>query len=436
MTNESRAGEDLGRDAELFRLIVESASDFAIFTTDRASRITTWSTGAERLPGFSEAEVLGQDSRILFTPEDRERGDPEWEMEEALGRDRAVNERWHVRKDGSRFFASGLTMTLKDGPSGPRGFVKIFRDITEQKRAEERLRRALDVPTVGVLFFRLDGLILDANPAFERMSGYTAEELRGLPDWIAITGPEHREATARVAAELAERGETAPYEKEMLLKDGSRWWGLFAPTRLSGTGRDSECVEFITDISDRKELERSLENRLRDLADGDRKKNEFLAMLAHELRNPLAAITSAVRLARKIRGDDDDLPGAHEVIERQAGNLARLIDDLLDVSRITEGKVELKREVVDVPAAIHRAAEAVRPLIEQRRHELTLQVTGGPMHVDADPTRLEQVIGNLLTNAAKYSEEGGTITVSARKRGGDVTISVKDTGVGISPEML
>jgi CheY-like chemotaxis protein/two-component sensor histidine kinase len=158
-------------------------------------------------------------------------------------------------------------------------------------------------------------------------------------------------------------------------------------------------------------------------------------MLAHELRNPLSAITSAVRLARR-PGLEDHLPHAHEVIERQAGNLSRMIDDLLDVSRITQGKVELKREVVDVPAVIGRATEAVRPLIEQRRHDLTVQFTGGPMHVDADPTRLEQVVGNLVTNAAKYTEEGGTITVSARKQGGEVVIAVEDTGVGIPKEML
>lgn len=171
------------------------------------------------------------------------------------------------------------------------------------------------------------------------------------------------------------------------------------------------------------------------LRDNDRKKDEFLAMLAHELRNPLSAIHSAVRVAQSPKMAEH-LPQTLEIIERQGRNLARLIDDLLDVSRITRGKVELKPEVVDLSGAITRAIQAVRPFVDQKRHELSIGLSDGFMRVDADPTRLEQIIGNLLTNAAKYTEPGGRITISAEKNGEQAVITVRDNGVGISAEML
>src|SRR4051812_8112528 len=139
--------------------------------------------------------------------------------------------------------------------------------MTERLAAnEERFRRAMGIGTVGVLFFNLNGRMTDANAAFERMSSYSRDELIACEHWETLTPPEFREATARAAAELAERGETAPYEKQMIRKNGSRWWGLFAPTRLSGSGPDAECIEFIIDITERKRIEAALresEERLR-----------------------------------------------------------------------------------------------------------------------------------------------------------------------------
>jgi PAS domain S-box-containing protein len=312
-----RAGVDFADNRERYRVIVEGAVGFAIFTFDTDGVITSWNAGAREMLGYTEEQILGENFRIIFTPEDLRDQKADWEMRTAAAEGRALDERWHLKKGGEPFYAQGLVMPLKDDADEIRGYLKIIRDKTEERQ-----------------------------------------------------------------------------------------------------------------------LRNTLQKRTDELEEADLHKNEFLAMLAHELRNPLAAITSAVRLARRIRVEDDDLPQAHEVIERQAGNLSRMIDDLLDVSRITQGKVELKREVVDVPALVGRATEGVRPLIEQRRHELTVQLAGGPLHVDADPTRLEQVVGNLLTNAAKYTEEGGTITVSARKQGGEVVIAVEDTGVGIPEGML
>jgi PAS domain S-box-containing protein len=171
------------------------------------------------------------------------------------------------------------------------------------------------------------------------------------------------------------------------------------------------------------------------LRDADRHKDEFLAMLAHELRNPLAAISNAVRLAANPKAAayvSDSLV----IIERQATNLTRMIDDLIDVSRISQGKIELRRTVVDLLDVVNQAAKAVRPLIDHKHHELILRVAPGPLRVDADSTRLEQVIGNLLTNAAKYTEPGGRITLSAEREGDEAVVRIEDNGVGISREML
>ncbi len=311
-----RAGVDFADNRERYRVIVEGAVGFAIFTFDTDGVITSWNPGSREMLGYTEEEILGANFSIIFTPEDLEARQADQEMRTAAEEGRALDERWHLRKGGELFWAQGLVMPLKDDADEVRGFLKIIRDKTEERRLQETLKVRTD-----------------------------------------------------------------------------------------------------------------------ELEEADANKNEFLAMLAHELRNPLAAIASAIRLAQR-GGLEKEIPYAHQVIERQTKNLGRLIDDLLDVARITQGKVELRREVLDVSSSINRAAESIRPLIEQRRHELTVQVTAGPMHVDADPTRLEQIIGNLLTNAAKYTAEGGLIAVSARKRGRYVLVAVKDTGAGIPPEML
>ncbi len=169
--------------------------------------------------------------------------------------------------------------------------------------------------------------------------------------------------------------------------------------------------------------------------ESDRRKDEFLAMLAHELRNPIASINGAAQLFGRLE-TEEDLEWAKEVVLRQVKHLARLIDDLLDVSRITRGKIELRKEPLDLSPVVHNAIETVRPLIEERKHELTVSLASGVSTLDADPLRLEQILVNLLINAAKYTHSGGRIWLTASGEGDDVVIKVKDTGVGITPELL
>jgi signal transduction histidine kinase/DNA-binding response OmpR family regulator len=174
----------------------------------------------------------------------------------------------------------------------------------------------------------------------------------------------------------------------------------------------------------------------REVQENDRRKNEFLAMLAHELRNPLAPIRNAVGILRRYEASDPTQDWSREVIDRQVRQMTRLIDDLLDVSRITQGKIKLKRERVDLLAVVGRAVETSRPLIDERRHELTVSLPPGPVPADADPARVEQVLANLLNNAAKYTEPGGRIDLTGELGDGGLTLRVRDTGVGIAPEML
>jgi signal transduction histidine kinase len=173
------------------------------------------------------------------------------------------------------------------------------------------------------------------------------------------------------------------------------------------------------------------------LRDADRRKDEFLAMLGHELRNPLSAIANAVRLWSVASDDRNSVELARSVIERQTGNLSRLVDDLLDVARITEGKIDLRKRPVEIGEVIDRAVEAVRPFIDERRHELeVVPAGGGKLYVEADSTRLEQIVTNLLTNAIKYTRKGGILRIETRQEGRDAVISVSDDGIGIAPRML
>jgi PAS domain S-box-containing protein len=173
-----------------------------------------------------------------------------------------------------------------------------------------------------------------------------------------------------------------------------------------------------------------------ELKEADRLKDEFLAMLAHELRNPLAPVRNALHIMKQPGANGAMVQQVRDMAERQVQHMARLLDDLLDVSRISRGRIELRKEAVDVAALISRTVEAVRPLVEERRHELTVALPAGPLRVEADPTRLEQVLTNLLNNAAKYTESGGHIWLTAEQGGGEIVLRVRDTGIGIEPEML
>ena len=173
-----------------------------------------------------------------------------------------------------------------------------------------------------------------------------------------------------------------------------------------------------------------------DLQEEDRRKDEFLAMLAHELRNPLAPVQVAVQLLQQGKGSAASDHHAHEVIARQTRHMARLVDDLLDLSRITRGKIELRRERVDLHALIRRATDLAQPQVLAKRHQLVVELSDGPMWIDADPVRIEQVLANLINNAAKYTDPGGVVTVQASRLGGGLELVVRDTGIGIAPEML
>jgi PAS domain S-box-containing protein len=420
---------------EHFRLIVESAIDYAIFTLSLDGRITSWNVGAERILGYREEEILGRHVSIIFTPEDNAKGRAEFEMHGAVNEEHENDDRWHLKKGGIRFWANGMMMPLKDEAGGIKGYLKILRDRTEQKLArdaltssEERLRIAADAARLGLWHYDLRpgtmiwdelckehfGLPPDAEVSFDRFF----EQLR----------PEDREPTREALKLSIAEHKTFNKECRTVAPGGlDRWIRVIGHGCYDDSG---ECYRFdgvTIDVTDRKLAEEALR-------DADRRKDEFLAILAHELRNPLAAITNAVQLSLR-SARDEELAWSKDVIARQAKNLARLLDDLLDVSRITREKIQLHKERIDLAPVITRAVESVRPLIEQKKHNLTLFIAQGYMGLLADQTRIEQVLVNLLTNAATYTKEGGHITLTAQ-HDGKVTVTVKDNGVGIPPDML
>jgi signal transduction histidine kinase/CheY-like chemotaxis protein len=225
----------------------------------------------------------------------------------------------------------------------------------------------------------------------------------------------------------ASHTQVLPAESYMQL-DGDAQLRVIAQLQQQAAALEAETIQ-------RRHAETELRKRMEQLADADRRKDEFLAMLGHELRNPLAPVTTALQLMRLHSDEPLRVTRARETIERQVEHMTRLIDDLLDVSRITRGKIELRHEAVVLSSLVARAVEAARPVIDERGHRLTLELPDEPVAVSGDPARLEQVLANLLNNAAKYTDVGGRIWVRAFVDAGQVIISVKDNGAGLTPEM-
>jgi two-component system CheB/CheR fusion protein len=201
-------------------------------------------------------------------------------------------------------------------------------------------------------------------------------------------------------------------------------------------GSPSGAILVLREPADGEAADAELRRRAEELVAADRRKDQFLAMLAHELRNPLAPIRNAVELMRQVETQDPSFQPSREMVERQVKHLARLVDDLLDVSRLTHGSIRLRKEPVDLGAVIGRAVDATRPLIESRNHKLTVELPSPPLRLEADAARLEQVLSNLLNNSAKYTMPGGQISLWAGKEGDEAVVRVRDNGIGVPPDVL
>jgi PAS domain S-box-containing protein len=317
-TTERRSVEGALRESEeQSRMLVEGVHDFAVFMMSPDGRIVTWNAGTERLLGFTEAEAMGQDAAMIFTPEDRAAGEPQKEQARALGEGQAADERWHLHKDGSRFWGSGVLNAVRNPDGSLRGFVKILRDETARKKAEEALQ------------------------------------------------------SAKEAAELA-----------------------------------------------------------------NRTKDEFLAMLSHELRTPLASILIWSKLMHRKGDAPPEYAEALDAITRSAEAQKQLIDDLLDTSRITAGKLTLNMRLADLAPLVRSAVESVLPTAEARGVTVAMDLAPDVGVVRADPDRLRQVVWNLLTNAVKFTPAGGRVEVGLWRQGRAVEIRVADTGTGIEADFL
>jgi PAS domain S-box-containing protein len=322
-------------------------------------------------------------------------------------------------------------------------FVELFQRAEQIRRLEHRLREQterrfraiIENSWDAVTLMTADCTIRYASPSTTRVLGYAPEELVGRSAF-ELMHPDDLPATGALFARLLEDpGASITAAFRYRRKDGSWLW-------LEGTGTnllDEPSVQAVVgnfhDVSERKRAEAELRDRAEQLAEADRRKDEFLAMLGHELRNPLAPIVSAAQVL-DWAGDEAESRWAREVIRRQAQHLTRLVDDLLDVSRVTRGKIQLRTEPVELTAVLARAVETSRPLLDARRHDLAVLPPPGPVCLEADPTRLAQVVSNLLNNAAKYTPEGGRIWLTAECGDGQVVLRVRDNGQGIAPEFL
>jgi PAS domain S-box-containing protein len=576
LTDRKQAEEKLRLSEERFRLLVEGVQDYALFMLDPQGNVATWNAGAERLNGYTAGEIIGQHFSRLYPKEAVERGWPEEELRRATAEGRLEDEGWRVRKDGSRFWANVVITAMRDDAGTLRGFAKVTRDLTDRKQAEESARRLLQeeaareaveehareierqreelrvtLASIGdavivtdmngavtfmnpvavvltgwepqeavgrpleqifrivneetrrpvespvakvlregvvvglanhtvliardgrevpiddsgapirgeggavagvVLVFRdvtearravearlhlaaivessddaiisknLAGIITSWNKGAERLYGYTAAEIVGKPLSLLVP-PDHPDELPEIMERIRRGERVEHFETQRVRKDGSRVdVSLTVSPITDAEGKVVGASKIARDITARKEE--------------DRRKSEFLALLAHELRNPLAPLRNGLQVLRLAGNSAQAAEQARGMMERQLHHLVRLVDDLLDVSRISRGKLHLHKGRITLASVVGDVLELCEQAVQQHGQELTVTLPDEPVYVDADKTRLAQALWNLLSNAVKYSDRGGRIWLTVRREGDEAVISVKDTGVGIPAAML
>jgi len=464
VTPRKRAEEALLQAGALQRAIFNSAN-FSSIATDAQGVIQIFNVGAEKMLGYEAADVVNK-----ITP--AEISDPQ----EVIARAKALSvelgtpinpgfealvfkasrgiediyELTYIRKDGSRFPAVVSVTALRDNQNIIIGYLLIGTDNTARKLVETE-RMLLDQAVRDQQFYtrsliesNIDalmttdprGIITDVNKQMEALTGCTRDELIGAPFKDYFTDPERAEAGIKL---VLDESKVTDYELTALSRDGKETVVSYNATTFYDRNRKLRGVfAAARDVTERKRYEHSLQ-------EADRRKNEFLAMLAHELRNPLAPILSALQVIRlKTRDDgpgnqqphDDIFQSASVMMERQVAQMVRLVDDLLDVSRISRGKISLRKQRIELASAIYAAIEVIKPQCDKMKQTLTVKLPPNQIFLDADPTRLAQVVGNLLNNASKFTDKGGQIWLTIEQERDLVLFRVRDSGIGIAADQL
>ncbi len=409
--------------------IVESSSD-AIISKSLDGIVQSWNTGAERLLGYTAEEMIGQ-SITRLEPAHRRN-----EMARILERLRAGERIEHfeterVAKDGRIIDVSLTVSPIRDAANRIIGASKVARDISARKQteaallaSERHLRALVETQVEMVCRFLVDGTILFVNGAYARAQGTTAEALVGRNFWQFV--PEAERASLRRALQsVTPEAPVLKIENRLDTEDGTIWT-LWANRGLEfdESGRMLEAQSTGIDITERKQMEEQLRVM-------DERKNQFLATLGHELRNPLAPLRTGLDLLERLN-DDPGIDDIRAMMDRQVRHLTRLVDDVIDISRINRGRIELRLSRLDCNDVIDAAIELSMPLVREHDHTVVYQRSDVPVWVHGDFDRLTQVISNLLNNAAKYSPPGGTISVVLESTPQESIITVADTGLGFA----
>ncbi|WP_445661322.1 PAS domain S-box protein [Azohydromonas aeria] len=437
MTEKRESEQRLVQSERNLRLLVETVQDYAIFSLDCHGVITSWNRGAQRIKGYTAQEAIGKHFSVFYEPPDVARGWPQEELAHAAEQGRFEDEGWRLRKDGTRFWANVVITAIKDEHGQLLGFSKVTRDLTERRRHEEQLREreeSLRLLVEGVrdhAMFLLDaqGRIKAWNEGGQRLLGYDSSQV--LEQDVSMFYPEEDRLAGKPKAELS----SAQSAGHLLVEgwrqraDGTRFWAEVTTTRLDGDGATPRgFIRIVRDLTERRRAE-TLEMEGRRLS-------EFIAVLSHELRNPLAPIRNAVAILDRFTNDEPQARWCLDLLGRQIGHMTRLVDDLLDVSRITSGKLRLEPVALELNTLVRMAVESAGAMVRQRGHSLSVQLAPVPIQIMGDTTRLTQVVANLLANAAKYTPAPGCVDVSVRQDGEVATMQVSDNGMGMSESLL